>query len=352
MSNEVLLVRADASAEIGVGHVMRCVALAQAWRDHGGSVRFVLAPGGEEIHERLRSEGFAVHAIRAGAGSVEDAAQTAELCAQSGAEWLVLDGYHFSQDYRNRIRRAASNLLLVDDHGALAPYDCEVVLNANVYASPAMYSDAPPQTHFLLGSGYALLRREFLSAQRQRWDIPERASHLLVTLGGADPHNVTLQVVEALHELGDLEFELTVVLGASNRHRASVEHALEQFHRPARLLLNVANMPELMSQSDLAISAGGGTCDELALLGVPMFLITIAQNQEQAVEAYRQRETAVTVGWFTVLSRDGLARSLRAVMGDRKLRQEIVMRAGEMVDGRGAERVVESMRGIGTRAER
>ncbi len=180
--------------------------------------------------------------------------------------------------------------------------------------------------------------------------MPERASRLLVTFGGADSHNVTLQIVEALHELDDMEFELTVVLGASNRHCASVERALNHFRRPARLLLNVPNMPELMARSDLAISAGGGTCDELAFLRVPMFLITIAENQEQAVEAYRRSNAAVTAGWFTVLNRGGLANSLRDVISDRNLRKEIAAKAGDMVDGKGAQRVVETMLRISTGA--
>ncbi len=344
MSTNVLLIRADANAEIGTGHVMRCVALAQAWRDGGGGVTFILGTGGTEIHERLLSEGFEVNEISGETGSAQDAAQTCELCVRKAAEWLVLDGYHFSRDYRNRIGSAASHLLLVDDHGAFAPYDCDIVLNTNVYASEEMYSDRRRRARLLLGSKYALLRREFLSVQRERADVSEQATRLLVTLGGSDPHNVTLTVVEALQELGDLAFEVTVVLGASNRHRASVERALNQFSRPVRLLVNVTNMPELMAESDLAISAGGGTCDELALLRVPMFLITTATNQEQAVEAYRVKRAAVTAGWFTVLDRAGLAQSLRQIIMRPELRKGIAENAGALVDGRGAQRVVENMR--------
>jgi UDP-2,4-diacetamido-2,4,6-trideoxy-beta-L-altropyranose hydrolase len=344
MSSHILLIRADASAEIGTGHVMRCVALAQAWRDGGGHVIFALGPGGGEILGRLLSEGFEVLEISAEAGGAEDAAQTCDLSAKSAAEWLVLDGYHFSREYRERIRGAAGRLLFVDDHGEFAPYHCDVVLNTNVYASEKLYPERQSQTRFLLGPEYALLRREFLPLKRERPHVPEQASRLLVTLGGADPHNVTRTVVEALQELNDLAFDLTVVLGASNRHRDSVEQVLSQSSRPYQLLLNVTNMPELMAASDLAISAGGGTCDELAFLRVPMFLITIAKNQEQAVEAYRVKKAAVAAGWFTVLDKASLARSLRQMIGDRDLRSEIAENAGTLVDGRGAQRVVENMR--------
>ena len=342
MSTRVLLIRADANAEIGTGHVMRCVALAQAWRDGGGEVIFALASGGAGIHGRLLSEGFEVREISTATGGAEDAEQTCDLCAKNAAQWLVLDGYHFSREYRDRIRSAAPHQLQVDDHGEFAPYHCDIVLNASVYASEVLYPDRQSQTR-LLGPKYALLRREFLSFKKERANIPEQATRLLVTMGGADPHNVTQRVVEALRELSDLAFELTVVLGASNRHRASVERALNQSSRPHRLLLNITNMPELMASSDLAISAGGGTCEELAFMRVPMFLITIAKNQEQAVEAYRLKTAAVVAGWFTGLDKASLAQSLRKVISDRNLRKDIVENAGALIDGRGAQRVVQSM---------
>jgi spore coat polysaccharide biosynthesis predicted glycosyltransferase SpsG len=111
-------------------------------------------------------------------------------------------------------------------------------------------------------------------------------------------------------------------------------------------------MPELMARSDLAISAGGGTCDELAFLRVPMFLIAIAKNQEQAVEAYGRNKVAVVAGRLTVLNRGGLAASLRKVIVDKNLRSEISAKAGKLVDGQGACRVVEAMRGVGAGATR
>jgi UDP-2,4-diacetamido-2,4,6-trideoxy-beta-L-altropyranose hydrolase len=352
MPSAGLLIRADANAEIGIGHLMRCVALGQAWRDIGGRVTFALAEGGAAIHERLLCQGFDVCEISANVGCAEDAVQTAELCVKCAADWLVLDGYHFSQDYRADVRRAAPNLLLVDDHGEFAPYNCDVVLNPSFYASDVIYSQRQPQTCLLLGPRYALLRREFVELQVERADVPETATRLLVTFGGADPHNVTLQVVEALQDLEDLPLQLTVVLGTSNPHRASVEMALKDSSHTAQLLFNVDHMPELMARSDLAISAGGGTCYELAFLRVPMFLITIARNQEQAVEAYRRSGAAVTAGWFSSLDRKGSAASLRSVICDRVLRRKLVENAGNIVDGKGARRVVEAVRSVPTGAAR
>jgi spore coat polysaccharide biosynthesis predicted glycosyltransferase SpsG len=102
-------------------------------------------------------------------------------------------------------------------------------------------------------------------------------------------------------------------------------------------------MPQVISHAELAISAGGGTCYELAFMKVPMFLITMARNHERTVEAYGWAKAAVAAGWFHALERKSLAASLRGLIGDSTLRRELVKNARRMVDGRGAQRVVEAM---------
>jgi UDP-2,4-diacetamido-2,4,6-trideoxy-beta-L-altropyranose hydrolase len=343
MSNHVLLIRADANSEIGTGHVMRCLALAQAWRDTGGGVIFALASGGKELEARVRSEGAAVATVSGNPGGREDAVQTVELCKKHGADWLVLDGFHFSQAYREGVRNDRCRLLLLDDHGKCARYNCDIVLNTNPYASNDMYPQRAEQICFLLGPRYALLRREFLQFERGGSDIPGIARRVLVTFGGADPHNVTLQVLEALHEIHDVRLDVTVIVGANNPHRAVLEACVDRPPHAAKVLANVNNMPEVIAQAELAVSAGGGTCYELAFMAVPMLLITMARNHERTVEAWGEAKAALAAGWFEELDRDPFAASLRELICDRSLRKELIGNATRMVDGKGAQRVVEAM---------
>ena len=342
MSSRRVVIRADASAEIGAGHVMRCVALAQACQDSGADVVFALAEGVRQFSERLRSENLTVAEIKAAPGSSDDALKTIGLCREHGCSWLILDGFQFSSGYRESVRNAATHLLLFDDHGEFAPYRCDLVLNANPYASEAMYPTPEPGLRFLLGPDYALLRREFLDQSLAPPETAKIARNILVTFGGSDPNNVTLLVIQALQDLGDLALRATVIVGASNPHRAVLRAAVEQFPN-SRLLFDVGNMAGLMSSSELAISAGGGTCYELAFLHVPMLLVTMAQNHERTVEAWAGRTAAVNAGWFHLLVRQSLAFQLRKIICNPALRRELATNAAALVDGQGAKRTASAM---------
>jgi len=345
MPGRTLLIRADAGAEIGAGHVMRCIALAQAWQKTGARTIFALAAGAE-FEERIRSEGAEIARISAKPGSPEDAVQTLHLCIHSEAEWLVLDGYHFSSEYCRILENLSARLLLLDDGPQRRLCNCDIVLNPDPDASIDAYPRRDGRTRFLLGPQYALLRREFLDSHFERLNVPEKAGRVLVTFGGSDPRNLTLQVLKALEIIDDLKLEVTLVAGAGYQHRARLESAVKKSSHAAKLLWDAKAMPELMAKADLAITAGGGTCYELAFMKVPMIIITTAENQERAARTFGRVLAAVDAGWFSSLEESALAARFRNVICDPGLRRTLVENAARMVDGKGAQRVVETMLAI------
>jgi UDP-2,4-diacetamido-2,4,6-trideoxy-beta-L-altropyranose hydrolase len=337
---KTLLIRADASSDIGSGHVMRCLALAQAWQDTNGRAIFVMATEDRGIQQRLAAERMEVFQVSEVAGSKQDAERTRNIALSLEAEWLVLDGYHFSPHYRSQLL-SPCRLVVVDDHAEFPPYDCDLLLNANIYAAPAMYAELPEHTRTLLGTKYALLRREFLTAPLKH-RIPDTVFKILVTFGGSDPHNVSLLVLNALAQLS-INFDVVVVAGSSNPHLDALRTKASELRFPVRVLSNVSNMPELMDWADLGISAGGGTCFEFAIRKVPMLLITMASNHERTVETFRESGAAVSPGWFHSLDVDHLSRCLQKVADDASLRVGMVEQAAKLVDGAGAERIVKMM---------
>ncbi len=263
MSLRNLLIRADASAEIGVGHVMRCIALAQAWQKAGGQAIFALATGARELGQRIRSHGWEVRTLPCTPGSEADAAKTLDLGRQCAAEWIVLDGYQFSPDYARALNLTRPRLLIIADGEQPPELDCDILVNPDPL-SDTSHGRSNKRTEFLLGARFALLREEFLQSPRVDDRCPKIATRILVTLGGGDAHNVTGRVLQALGDLADLELSLTVIVGPSNPHLALLQAIVENSPHTVRLFTDAPDMPVLMAQAEMAVTAGGGTCYELA----------------------------------------------------------------------------------------
>lgn len=346
-----VLIRADAAAQMGTGHVMRCLALAQAWQEAGGTVLVVCALLTPGLEARLQAEGIAVAHLDAEPGSAQDAAETLALAERVGAGWVIVDGYAFSGEYQRAIARAGLPLLAIDDFGHAGHYWAGLVLNQNLDAREELYPSREPATRLLLGTGHALLRREFWPWHGRSRTVPETARRVLVTMGGADPGNATLRVIEALHQVGLPGLEAKVVVGGSNPHVETIRQVTRtasgpgqvggawQSESPVELIENASNMPDLMAWADVAVSSAGTTCWELAFMRLPALLLVLADNQRPNAQELARLGAAVSLGWHADLAPEPMAVALRALLGDAEARRSMAQAGGGLVDGRGADRV-------------
>jgi UDP-2,4-diacetamido-2,4,6-trideoxy-beta-L-altropyranose hydrolase len=334
-----LCIRADAGARMGVGHVMRCLALAQAWKLRGGRVVLLTHAEAPALIQRLRDEGLELQPLLAAQGSLEEAAEVVNLAAEYPAKWLVLDGYHFTPDYRAALKVSGLRLLIIDDLADTDLSAADILLNQNAYATAQMY---PVASRLLLGSQHALLRREFLPWRSQRGAEPEEAREVLITLGGGDPDNVTLRVLHLLAGMTERRLVLKVIVGSANPHVESLRAALPMNHE-IEVLVNPPNLPELMSRAHVAISAAGSSCWELACLGLPMLLIITADNQRGVAARLEELGLAVCLGWHEDFPKQDTLECLRDFLEDAPRRRRMSEEARLLVDGRGAGRVVEAM---------
>jgi len=340
-----MLVRADASPAIGSGHVMRCLALAKAWQSTGGSVAYLMAESIPALEERLGRE-FALKKISATPGSVSDAEQTVAEARRGNAAWVVVDGYRFDPDYIRKLKiagkiaekRAGLRVLFLDDDGRFDFYAADVVLNQNISAAPEMYGKREAFTRLLLGSDYILLRPEFL-AEPQAHEQPAIGRKVLVTMGGSDSENVTGKVLLALSQV-KADFEARVVIGGGNSRHEELQSLAERLSGRVQIERSPANMAPLMQWADVAISGAGGTCWELAYLGLPSIVIALSRDQQGIAKGLEEREIAVSLGWHANLSEERISDALNHLLVDRGRRVAMSERGRRLVDGRGAARVV------------
>jgi UDP-2,4-diacetamido-2,4,6-trideoxy-beta-L-altropyranose hydrolase len=341
-----LMIRADANVAMGTGHVMRCLALAQAWQDAGGSAAFAMSETTPAIAEKLRTESCECFSLAASPGTLSDAEETIACARGLQSKWVVVDGYQFGAEYQKSLKAAGLKVLFLDDYGHATHYAADFVLNQNMSASAALYSDRDAGTQMLLGPKYALLRREFTKWRTWERAVTSECRKPLVMMGGSDPENLTARVIDAVKCAKLENLETTIVVGGSNPNFEKLERAASERDRSICVLKDVSNTAELMAAADVAVSAAGSTCWEICLMGLPALLVDVAENQTQVAAELERRGCAIHVGDRSVTA-EQLAEALMALARSEDQRRSLSRKSRELVDGKGAERVVTALRGDG-----
>ena len=346
LTDHHLIIRADATSQIGTGHIMRCIALAQAWQDRGGHVTFLSHCKNDKLRHRIIHEGSHFEPIHKPYPDPLDLDQTIQKLSsikkdRSSDVWLVLDGYHFNPDYQKYIIESGHKLLVIDDNNHHPHYHAHILLNQNIHAPELKYS-CNIDTVQLLGTKFVLLRKEFLKYKNWKRKISYKANKILVTMGGADPDNVTLKVIKALNMIADPDFEIKIIVGPANMNIESLQKELSLSLFTYSLLSNAENMSSLMAWSDLAVSAGGITCWELLFMGLPIVILITAENQKRVAEELHTLGVAMNLGSRNIRTSD-FVHALSSIITDSKSRSSISENSRKLIGGVGADKVVSEM---------
>jgi UDP-2,4-diacetamido-2,4,6-trideoxy-beta-L-altropyranose hydrolase len=324
----VALFRVDADPSIGLGHLSRCLTLAEAFAARGASCTFLTTTPEALLR---RSPGARPVILDAPRGSEADAAETAEAARAAGASVVVLDDYSFDLRFAEALRLPEA--LWIDDQG-FAERREGAVLNHNLYATPSLYPGVPPERQ-LLGPSFALLRDEFVAARDRARDRDRSGRpRVLVTMGGADPPGFTTKVLQALAGRGDLE--LRALVGGMNPAQGAL---VEQFGARADVVVDPPEVASHMRWADLAISAAGGTAMELCCVGVPAIVVALADNQRAVAEALAARGLAHDLGWHEAVELPAIAEAVRFLVEDEEASARMRAAQRSVVDGQGKHRV-------------
>jgi len=348
MAGRPVLIRADAGVEIGTGHVMRDLVLAQALAREGVSTVWLCRALPDPVEALLRDQGFRILPMGADRGAPETDAIIA-AAEQINARAVVVDHYGIDAAAEARVRAAGFPLLAVDD--VYAQHDCDLVLNQNLYASREAYAGRIPEDCRVLGGWrYALLRDEFgaLPRRDRRPPAPGEA-RVLVTLGGADHPNVTARVLAALERVAAAVRRVDLVVGSSNIHRDALEAAAAASPLDVAILTDVRDMARRMDAADLAVTAGGTTHLELVAAGLPALMVTIADNQARVTEHMGRCGLAVDLGWYEALREEAVAEAAEALLSDPDRYREMHARLAAHGPAGGAHRVALAILGLGLR---
>lgn len=329
------LFRADASATIGGGHVMRCLTLAKTLREKGWDCHFASIDGTADIVPEEAFGQFQSHTL-----SLDQADDPGAL--PSGPwDLLVIDHYGLNSAYERRARDKARRLLVIDDL-ADRPHDCDILLDQNLGRTAQDYRDLVPSgADILTGPDYALLRPGFACARNRRLaELNRSVKRLLIFVGLGDPNGVLLKILDSLPKICSDLF-VDIVIGRASGQNASVERRVSALGDRAKLYTVVDDMAALMGEADIAIGAAGSTSWERCCLCLPTVLITIADNQRSGARALCSAGAAELVGNSEHVGADDIAAALNRLLGDSGHRQSMAKAAGRICDGLGARRVAQ-----------
>ena len=330
-----VLFRCDASMQIGGGHVMRCLTLAEALAAQGAETTFACTGESLQTVPALGDSGHPVMLV----GNPLDLAEI----EVSGSRWdaAIIDHYGLDAKFETRMRRFAPVILVIDDV-ADRPHDCDILLDQTLGRSAADYAPLiGPSTKLLLGPEFALLRPEFALARPAALAARAKGGpvrRILVSLGMTDIGGITAPVVKAVQASG-LDAEIAVAIGSRATSLAELR-GLAATDRRVVLHVDCVDMCTLMSESDITVGAGGTTSWERCCLGMPTLLIVIAENQSLIA---RNLEQIGAVEIVSSCNLDQVSSAVARLASDPARRIAVSKSAAAVCDGTGSDKVVRSL---------
>lgn len=303
-----IVFRADASTQMGTGHVMRCLALADELRRQGHECHFICREHPGHLGKFITEKGFELDLLRDGYsedshptqidgnGHAEwlgvswqtDALQSQKVLGRIGADWLVVDHYALDALWESRVRPLAGRVMAIDDL-ADRKHHVDLLLDQNLGRSANDYEGLVPEHCMLLiGPNYALLRPEFSDARAHSLHRRQKADlgRILISMGGMDTPNTTSSVLKALESsVLPTDLNLDVIMGSTAPWLDEVLYLSKISRFDINVSTDVRNMAERMCLADLSIGAAGSTSWERCVLGLPSIAVAQAHNQSAILEA-------------------------------------------------------------------
>lgn len=350
--------RVDASIEIGSGHVMRCLTLADELKSRGEKVIFITRAHKGNMGDAIKKRGYELcllpapadtyqirksdvrHAPWLGVSWEQDAKETSLMIGSSRPEWLIVDHYGIDSRWHKDLRNKGGRIMAIDDL-ADRKLDCDLILDQTYGRKVEEYRPwVSPYCKMMLGSSYALLRPQFAefrhkaTLKRKKFNGINR---ILISMGGVDVDNVTTTVLNGLLMLNWEHIPLFDVI--LSRHSPHLQQVIERFEKQAlniSVSTDVTDMAERMLSADIAIGAGGSTSWERCCLGLPSLIITTASNQAYAVKQLQAQGSIISIGRHSEDTAEMVFNSVTKLIDDIEMWYRMVEKAFNITSGLGA----------------
>lgn len=332
-----VVIRTDASVEIGSGHVMRCLTLAKQLKRHninvtficrefeGNYIHFLKGSGFDVINLPLLNDNRSIDALK------NDACETIKRVKEiDSVDLLIVDHYSLDENWEKALRPYVKKVMVIDDL-ANRKHDCDLLLDQNYYENlHTRYEQlVPAHCTMLLGPKYVLLRDEFFNVHPRVRD--GSIEQILIFFGSSDPTGETIKALRAIEQLNDDRLKVDVIVGASNPRCEEIEKMCQNMSS-VTFHFQVNNMAMLIQRADLAIGAGGAITWERAVLGLPTLTVTIAENQLETTKLLHHIGATIYVGKSENISVAMLTQNIEQLLNDKQLMKQLSKRSEQIVN--------------------
>lgn len=315
--NNTILFRVDASEQIGSGHVMRCLTLADELRGSCTEITFLCRELPGNMIEHIETQGFRVFRVPSESETSDgDAEQTKKVLRNNKLQpdWLIVDNYRLDIQWESTLRPLVKGIMVIDDL-ANREHDCDILLDQNYYRNMEIRYQGltPADCRQLLGPRYALLRQEFKVARQTLRVRDGSVKRILIFYGGSDPTNETVKALEAIMLINRPDIAVDVVVGAANPNKEQIKEICSGMTN-TNFYCQVGNMAELMAKADLSLGAGGTATWERCYLGLPALVTIVAENQWEMVEALAEDGVILNLGLFMEVTIDKVTEAIKKLL--------------------------------------
>jgi UDP-2,4-diacetamido-2,4,6-trideoxy-beta-L-altropyranose hydrolase len=334
-TGKMIYIRADANADIGMGHVMRCLSIADAASTMGVKSTFVLAD--REVESLVNDRGYKTVVLHSDYSGMEE-----EEWPEIQAGLIIVDSYNVTQKYFRKVRKHGP-IAYMDDL-ATFPYAVDILINYNIYAPSLDYHSLYAKTgisepYMIIGPSYVPLRKMFQGQETRKQNKDVR--HILISTGGADPEHLALKILQSKPDKYSYHF----LLGQKNADKDAIKEV-----RQGNIILHedVSDMKSLICGMDIAVSAAGSTLYEICSCGVPLITYVLADNQIPGANAFGDLGLAVNLGDLRNNEDPGgmILSAVEDLAAEYEQRVEMGTRMQSMMDGFGASRMVTKIIGF------
>ena len=343
------VIRVDGSAEIGMGHIMRCLALARGIEKAGKRADFLVRDYDRKVSEIIRHNGYNVKTIPADCSWNDDLNLTLGYSDRCRSKIIITDlgnaGNMAQPDeyrhYLQGLKNSGKYLVAIDDLVKMS-LPADIIINPHYGVEKEDYGTGE-SSRLLLGPAYFIFRQEFIDAARENREIKDKARNLLIAIGGTDPLDVVGRVVRAVVQSSETRgLNLRIVLGmdCAASKKQEMEAALKDYAGQYELLPGSDNMAELMLWSDVTVTGGGLTKYEVAVTGTPGVVIPQYDYLIKLNEEFDRTGAVLSLGFIDIITDEAIVGAIAGLLGDAVRRREMSRKGRELVDGRGIERII------------